>query len=542
VDSIHAQLATVLVLLLAVTLLSLAATRVHLPYPTVMVLGGLAICFIPHLPVVHLDPEAIFLLFLPPLLYAAAWYTSWRDFRANLRPIALLAIGFVLFTTFAVGVVAHTLIPGMPWAAAFTLGAIISPPDAVAATAIANRLGIPRRIITILEGESLLNDATGLTIYKFAVVAASTGAFSLLSASGVFMVASVGGVLLGLLIGLGVVQLHMLLDDPVVETVFTLLTPFATYLIAETVGVSGVLAVVVAGLYVSRRSSRLFSSRTRLTAVAVWNVLIFLLNGLVFVLIGLQLRFILSQGSDDSMSQRIGYALLLCLVMVIVRILWVFPASYLPRWLIPGLARRDPSPPWQSVFLIAFTGMRGVDSLAAALAIPVLTAAGTPFPRRGLIIFLTFAVILFTLVIQSLSLPWLIRALGLQSDEDTPCQENEARLRVARAALRRLDDLSGDPDLDPPTIEHLRRYYTDRLKMLNQRCELPPQEGQEKSDTAPIDYYDRADLLHRDLINAEREHLLELRTRGNVSDEVFRRIERDLDLEEQRFSADPADA
>ena len=233
VDSIHAEVVTVIVLLLAVTLLSLAATRVHLPYPTVMVLGGLGICFIPHLPVLHLEPQLIFLLFLPPLLYAAAWYTSWRDFRANLRPIALLAVGFVLFTTVAVGAVAHAVIPNMPWAAAFTLGAIISPPDAVAATAIANRLGIPRRIITVLEGESLVNDATGLTIYRFAVAAAVTGTFSLLSASELFLLSSIGGVLLGLVIGMAVARLHMLLDDPIVETVFTLLTPFAAYLIAE---------------------------------------------------------------------------------------------------------------------------------------------------------------------------------------------------------------------------------------------------------------------------------------------------------------------
>ena len=252
VDTIHLQLATVLGLLVVITLLSLFASRFHIPYPTVMVVAGLGICFIPHLPPVHLDPQAVFLIFLPPLLYAAAWYTSWRDFRANLRPIMMLAVGFVVFTTLAVGAVAHALIPAMPWAAAFTLGAIISPPDAVAATAIATALGIPRRIVTVLEGESLVNDATGLTIYRFAVVAAITGTFSLASASELFIFASIGGVALGWVLGMLVARLHLLLDDAIVETVITLLTPFAAYLIAEAIGVSGVLAVVVAGLYLSR--------------------------------------------------------------------------------------------------------------------------------------------------------------------------------------------------------------------------------------------------------------------------------------------------
>ncbi len=537
-DAIHLQVATVLGLLVVVTLLSLAATKVHLPYPTVMVLGGLGICFIPHLPDVHLDPQAVFLLFLPPLLYAAAWYTSWRDFRANLRPITMLAVGFVVFTTVAVGAVAHAIIPAMSWPAAFTLGAIISPPDAVAATAIATRLGIPRRIITVLEGESLVNDATGLTIYKFAVVAASTGTFSLTSATALFCFASLGGIALGWILGLLVARLHLMLDDPVVETIITLLTPFGAYLIAEALGVSGVLAVVVCGLYLSRRSSRLFSSRTRLTAVAVWNIVTFLLNGLVFILIGLQMRFIIEQDAADSTRDRIVYSLIFSFVIVIVRIIWVFPASYLPRWLIPSIRRKDPTPPWQSIFLVAFTGMRGVDSLAAALALPLVTAAGAPFPKRNLIIFLTFAVILFTLVVQSLSLPWLIRALGLQADEDSsPCEEHEARFRAIKVAMSRLEELAGDPNAHMPTLALIRHYYDDRYKLLAGRCELPPADGQEVSlDAETEELIVRRQALHQELIQSEREQVLILRNRGSISDETFRTIEHDLDLEELRFS------
>jgi Na+/H+ antiporter len=536
-DSIHLQLATVLGLLVVVTLLSLAASKFHIPYPTVMVVGGLAICFIPHLPAVRLDPQAVFLLFLPPLLYAAAWYTSWRDFRANLRPIVLLAVGFVVFTTVAVGAVAHAIIPGMPWAAAFTLGAIISPPDAVAATAIANRLGIPRRIVTVLEGESLVNDATGLTIFRFAVAAASTGTFSLAAASGIFFIAAVGGIALGWVIGLLVARLHMLLDDAIVETVITLLTPFATYLIAEFIGVSGVLAVVICGLYLSRRSSRLFNSQTRLTAISVWNILTFLLNGLVFILIGLQMRFILEQDAGDSNRDRIYYSLIFSLVIVVVRIVWVFPASYLPRMLIPSLRKRDPAPPWQHIFLVAFTGMRGVDSLAAALALPLLTATGAPFPKRNLIIFLTFAIILFTLVVQSLSLPWLIRVLHMQAAEDaSPCEEDEARFRAVKVAMAKLDEITADPAVHASTTAHLRHYYDDRYKDLSIRCGTGTD-----GPTTDLDPEIRARLehvvhLHRELIYTEREHVTSLRNQGSISDEVYRKIERDLDLEEVKFS------
>jgi Na+/H+ antiporter len=542
VDTIHLQLATVLGLLVVITLLSLFASRFHIPYPTVMVVAGLGICFIPHLPPVHLDPQAVFLIFLPPLLYAAAWYTSWRDFRANLRPIMMLAVGFVVFTTLAVGAVAHALIPAMPWAAAFTLGAIISPPDAVAATAIATRLGIPRRIVTVLEGESLVNDATGLTIYRFAVVAAITGTFSLASASELFIFASIGGVALGWVLGMLVARLHLLLDDAIVETVITLLTPFAAYLIAEAIGVSGVLAVVVAGLYLSRRSAHLFSSRTRLTAVSVWNIVTFLLNGLVFILIGLQMRYILEQDAADSTRDRIVYALIFSLVIVIVRIVWVFPASYLPRWLIPSLRKRDPAPPWQHIFLVAFTGMRGVDSLAAALALPLVTTAGAPFPRRNLIIFLTFAIILFTLVVQSLSLPWLIRVLGLQADDDTsPCEAHEARFRAVKVAMVRLEEFAADPNMHAGTLAHLRHYYDDRYKLLAGRCGDAPDGQDESADEEADAMMQRSRELHRELINAEREHVLTLRNRGTIGDEVYRTIEHDLDLEELRFSENDAD-
>ncbi len=533
---LHHQLPLILGLLLVVTLLSLAARRVHMPYPTVMVLGGLAICFIPHLQPIHLDPDAVFLLFLPPLLYSAAWQTSWKEFKANLPSITLLAVGFVLFTTFAVGWYAHWLIPSMSWQVALTLGAIISPPDAVAATAIAERLRIPRRIVTVLEGESLLNDATGLTIYRFAVAAAVTGSFSLASASYHFILAAGGGAVLGLLLGLLVAQVHKRLDDPLVETVFTLLTPFSAYLIAEALQVSGVLAVVVTGLYMSRRSSQLFSHKTRIMANAVWEVFNFVLNGLVFILIGLELPEVLHQDSGLSAKLLLEYAVLFSVLIVIVRFIWIFPAAYIPRKLFPFIYRGSTTPHWTAVFIVGYAGMRGVDSLAAALAIPLVIASGVPFPYRNLIIFLTFAVILSTLVVQSLTLPPLIRLLRLKEEEGSHCDENEARLRAARAGLACIDVLAAEPETHGPTLERIRRQYEDRIALLQTRCALPAVPGADGRPTPEFDYVAHAHSLKRRLIDAQRDHLIDMRDRSIIGDEILHAIERDLDLEEARLS------
>jgi CPA1 family monovalent cation:H+ antiporter len=531
----------ILLLLVAVTLLSIAARRIHLPYPTVMVVGGLLISLVPNLPHVEAKPELLMILFLPPLLYAAAWQTSWRDFRANLRPIILLAVGFVAFTTFIVGGIAHWMIPGMTWAAAIALGAIISPPDAIAAVAITDRLGVPKRIVTILEGESLVNDASGLALYSLAVSAAVTGQFSMSVAAGRLVLITCGGIAVGLLLGLLVAQLHKRLDDAPAETIITILTPYTVYIAADAVGASGVLAVVSAGLYVSRRSSQLFSSSTRMHAYDVWELLVFVLNGLVFILIGLQLPFIRREIHGHSLMSLIAYSVVLTLIVMVVRLLWIYPATYIPRWLSKRVRQRDPAPPWQNVMVIAYTAMRGVVSLAAALALPQLTASEQPFPQRGLIIFLTFSVIVATVVVQTLTLPALIRWLGLRADQDAHCEEWEARLQAAQAALARIDELAARPGekLDDHLLSDLRHLYHDRIDRLNRQHDRAP-ECSGHHDGKPgngrdEDEHDDDEVLMLAAIDAERQKVLELRDHDIINDSVLRKIERDLDLEELRL-------
>lgn len=421
------ELVLIFTLLGAVAALATLANRLRVPYPVLLVLGGLGLAFVPGVPRFRLEPDLVFLLFLPPLLFAAAYFTSWRDLQRNVRPVGFLAVGLVLATTLAVAAVGHAL--GLPWAAAFVLGAVISPTDAVAATAIAQRLGVPRRIVVILEGESLVNDATGLVAFRVAAgVAAGTAAFSPAGAGLQFAVGAAGGVLLGVLTGWLTLRLLQTLGDPLIEAVVTLLVPFLTYSLAEEgphliwhelLGFagepyfSGVLAVVTAGLVVGRKSPAVMSSSSRLEGRAVWDVVVFLLNGLAFILIGLQLPEVVRGLGGYSAADLVRSGVLVSLTVVLVRIVWVFPATYLPRLLDRRLRERDPYPAPGSVAVIAWAGMRGVVSLAAALSLPLTTEGGAPFPERSLILFLTFCVILTTLVLQGLSLPPLIRLLGL---------------------------------------------------------------------------------------------------------------------------------
>src|SRR6266550_2622001 len=454
-------------LLLAVAVLALLARKLHVPYPILFVIGGSLLGLIPKLPKVRLDPELVFLFFLPPLLFPAALFTSWRDFRANLRPISLLAIGLVLFTTVAVAWLAHYFM-GLPLAAGFVLGAIISPPDAIAATAIADRLNLPRRIVTILEGESLVNDATALVAYRFAVVAVVTGSFSLAQASGKFFIVGIGGILIGFAVGWLAEQFHKRVDDAPIEITVSLLTPFAAYLLAERLEVSGVLAVVTAGLHLGWRLPELLTFKTRLRGGPVWEMVEFLLNGFVFILIGLQLPEVLSALSGDAIPipRLIWYALLISFAVVLIRILWVFPATYLPRLLFKKLCRRDPYPKWQHVTIVAWTGMRGVVSLAAALALPNTIRNGSPFPGRDLILFLTFIVIMATLVVQGLSLPPLIRWLGVKDDGSMEKEEREARLKANQAALARLNEIAERDPAKADALERLRIEYDDPIRQV----------------------------------------------------------------------------
>ena len=525
--------------------LATLAARIGVPYPILLVLGGSVLGFVPGLPQVELDPELVFLLFLPPLLYVSALFTSWRDFRANVRAISLLAVGLVLMTTFVVAVVVHTVTP-LPWAAAFVLGAIVSPTDAIAATAVAQRLGVPRRIVTILEGESLINDATGIVAYRVAVAAVVTGAFSLWEAGLQFVVGAVGGIAVGFAVGWLVVWTRRhLSEDASVQNIVSLLTPFVAYLAAEElphglwerlhglIGLpadlhfSGVLAVVTTGLYLGRKGPYIVSSGTRLQGFATWELITFLLNGLIFILIGLQLGNVVGGLDDYTAGQLLLYAVLVSLTVVLVRIIWVFPATYLPRRFSRRIRERDPAPSPRNVSIVAWTGMRGVISLAAALALPFQTASGVPFPERNLIIFLTFCVILATLVVQGLSLPALIRALGLEDDRIGEKEETHGRIGVAEAALERLEELKAEDWVREDTAERIQGMYDYRRNRFASRFDGDPDGVEERSAA-----YQR---LMIELLLAQRQRLVRMRDEGSIGDEAMHRIERDLDLEESRL-------
>lgn len=512
----------VLLLLLAATGLAVGARRVGVPYPILLVIGGLAMGLIPGLPRLELEPDLVFLLFLPPILFAAGYFTSIRDFRANLRPIVLLAVVLVLVTTVAVAVVARALVPGLPWAVAFALGAIVSPPDAVAATSVFQRLGVPRRIVTILEGESLVNDATALVAYRAAIGAALGGTFSAPALALDLVGVAIGGLLVGLAFGIALAWVTTRLNDPIFSTVVTFLAPGIAYVAGEELHLSGVLATVAAGLYLGHRSSRVLSSEVRIAAQAAWSILLFLINGAVFILIGLQLPTVLEGLAGRSPAELLGTAAAVSLTVILVRIAWVFPATYLPRRLSARVRARDPEPSPPNVLIVSWAGMRGAVSLAAALALPAA------FPERHLIVFLTFAVILVTLVGQGLTLPLLIRRLGVAADANGGHEELHARTLAAEAAVYRIGELEREWPGHRELTDQLRAQYEHRAR------HLEPRDG-------PRDEQERELLEHRiirrEVIDAEREALLRLRDRGGVSDEVTRRIERDLDLEELRLEA-----
>jgi CPA1 family monovalent cation:H+ antiporter len=511
----------------AIVTLAVLATRTRLPYAILLVLGGAALGFLPGLPRIALDPDLVLLLFLPPLVFSSAWLTSWREFRATLRPILLLSVGLVLVTTVFIAVVAHLAL-GFSWPVAFVLGAVVSPTDAVAASATSQRLGLARRIVTVIEGESVVNDATGLVVYRFAVVAVVTGTFSLWQASLQFLLVSGGGLLIGLVIGILLAWLHRRLDDAPIEITLTILTPFAAYVLAEALQVSGVLAALAAGLLLSRQSSRFFSSNTRLQANAVWAVLVFLLNGLVFLLIGLQLRIILETVVTRAPLTLISDALLICLAVILVRIAWVFPATYLPRWLSPRLRRRDPYPGWRNVAVVAWTGLRGGVSLAAALALPLVIAGGKAFPERDLLIFLTFCVILATLVVQGLSLGPLIRLLQLKKDTTFEQEHAQAHLAAIQAAQARLNELASEEWVHEDYLMHLRSYYEEQEVLNTARLDGG-------TATEEMDHATAHNRLRQEVLKAERATVIRLRDQGHIDDEVLRLVERELDLEEQQL-------
>jgi monovalent cation/hydrogen antiporter len=521
------QLEIVIALLAAVLALATVARRVLIPYPIFLVLGGLVIGLLPNVPILSLDPELVFLVILPPVLWAAAYFTSLRDFRANLRPITLLAFGLVLATTAVVAAVAHFVMPGLSWPAAVALGAIVSPPDAVAASAIARRLGIPYRIVTVLEGESLINDAAALVLYRSAVAAVVTGVFSLTDALWQFVVTSAGGVLIGLLVGwIGIWALR-LTQDSLIEIGITLLAPYAAWLLAERTHTSGVLACVVGGLYTRQFFSAVVAPATRIQGLAVWNLLVFVLNGLVFTLIGLQLGAIRAAGLHATLGTLVTLGAVISLAAIVIRLIWVPLAVVIPRLVSSALRARDPIPPWPYVLLVSWVGMRGIVSLAAALALPLTTASGAPFPFRNEMILVTFAVILATLVLQGLTLTPMIRFLALGEDRTLELEEARAREEAAQAAMLRLAELATASWPRREDVERMRALYTQRIQRAS------PIELSADADIARRQAAFRR--LRHETLSAERRALIALRDQGAISDEVLHRLEQELDVEAMRI-------
>jgi CPA1 family monovalent cation:H+ antiporter len=523
------QVETVILLLVAVLALSTFARGLLMPYPIVLVLGGLALSLAPGLTVVRLAPSLVFVVFLPPILWAAAYFTSLRDFRANLRPILLLAVGLVLATTSVVAAVARWLFPAMGWPEAVALGAIVSPPDAVAATAIARRLGLPHRLIVVLEGESLVNDAVALVLYRAAVMAAvGSGSFVIGELVAQFLLAGLGGIGIGVIVGMGVRWALRLTKDGVTETLITLVAPYAAWVIAERVHASAVLACVAGGLYLRQYFSEAVAPATRMNARAFWDVLVFFLNGLIFIVIGLQLAELLDL-LHGQVWPLVWRAALVSATVIVVRLAWVPVATALPRRLSRSLRERDPMPPWSVVFVLGWAGMRGIVSLAAALALPHTTATGAPFPYRHEIILMTFAVILSTLVVQGLTLTPLIRWLRLPEDDTLEREELLARERAAQAALERLEELVSSPWVLPAQVEQLRTQYRQR----RQRFSSLDGRGGEASAKATAAFR----RLRHAALTAERRALIRLRDEGVISDEVLHRMEQELDVEAMRLGA-----
>ena len=518
----HESESLLLALMVAVAGLSVLARVVGVPYPILLVLGGLVLGFVPGMPPVELPPELVLVVFLPPLLYWAGFFSSPRDLRAEARPISLAAVGLVLATMVAVAAAAHALVDGMSWPAAFALGAIVSPTDPLAATAIGRRLGVPRRLITVLEGESLVNDATALVAYRVAVAAAVSGSFVAWQAGLRFVVGVAGGVVIGLLVGWLVAEVRRRLDDPVIEIVVSVATGYVAYLPADQLGVSGVLAAVTAGIYVGWRAPELASASTRLLGFSFWEVLVYLANAVLFILVGLQLQPILGDLDGTAVAELVGQATLVSAVVIAVRLGWVFSVPYLIR-----LVDRRPSQLMRRVgarerLVIGWSGMRGAVSLAAALALPL------DFPVRNLILFLTFAVILATLVVQGLTLPVLIRRLRLEADDAEEREELKARLVAAQAALDRLDELAGADWTRDDTVERLHGLYEFRRRRLKARGGYLEDDGAEDRSLA----YQR---LLRELLDAQRRAIVRLRNQGKISNDVMHRIERELDLEDTRL-------
>lgn len=518
-----------LILLAVLAGTALLARRINVAPAILLLLAGIVLAFVPGMPSLELPPELVLLVVLPPLIYSASVAMSWREFRSNLRPIILLSVGCVIFTAFAVAAATHYLI-GLPWNVGFLLGAIVAPPDVVAPLAIARKLGMPRRILVVLEGEGLANDATALILYRFAVVAISTGLFSLPEATGTFFAIIIGEMLFGVAVGWLFLRARHRARDPQVEITLSLIAPYVAYWIPEHFGGSGVIATVACGLYMSWNGPLLISSATRLQGIFFWDLVIYLIEGLLFLLTGFQMRSLYEKSKAFPLDDILFATALVAVIVIVARFVWVFPGTYLPRWISRSVRERDPLPSWRAVFVVAFTGVRGAVSLAAALALPLTLPNGDPFPYRDLMLFVAFGVILVTLVGLGLGLGPVVRWLGVAQDgRDEHVAEHEAEIAARRealaAALESLDAMTDDRELSDEVVKLLRARHEIRAN------QLPDSLDPDKHDVSAT-----GTKLTRELIGAERKFIHVLLRDGKITDETRRRIERDLDLEEASLS------
>jgi monovalent cation/hydrogen antiporter len=514
-----------LILLAVLAGTALLARRINVAPAILLMLTGIALAFVPGMPAVELPPELVLLVVLPPLIYSASVAMSWREFKSNLRPIILLSVGCVIFTAFTVAAATHYLI-GLPWGVGFLLGAIVAPPDVVAPLAIARKLGMPRRILVVLEGEGLANDATALILYRFAVAAISTGLFSLPKATGTFAVIVVSEILFGAAIGWLSLRARHRARDPQVEITLSLITPYLAFWIPEHLGGSGVIATVACGLYISWNGPLLISSATRLQGIFFWDLVIFLVEGLLFLLTGFQMRLLFEKSKAFPLQEILFTSALVAIIIIVARFAWVYPATYLPRLISKQIRKRDPAPSWQTTFVVAFTGVRGAVSLAAALALPLALPSGEGFPHRDMILFVAFGVIFITLIGLGSGLPVVVRWLGVTKDgRKEHVAEHEAEIAARRealdAALKSLDAITDDRELSDEVVKLLRARHEVRSNQL--------------PDVLDPDAHDisaAGTALTRELIAAERKFIHVLLRDGKITDETRRRIERDLDLEE----------
>ncbi|MGW7369358.1 Na+/H+ antiporter [Streptomyces sp. NPDC054841] len=505
-----------------------AARRTPVPAPLLLVAIGLIASYVPGVPDYTLDPHIVLPLILPPLLHSAAVESSYLDLRANIRPIALLSVGYVLFATVVVGWFAYLLVPGLPLTAALVLGAVVAPPDAVAATAIARRLGLPNRITTILQGESLVNDATAITAYRVAVAAALGEGLSWAGSIGEFLLAAVGGIGVGLVLMVPIHWLRTHLKEALLQNTLSLLIPFIAYAAAEQVGASGVLAVVVVALFLGHRAWQV-DFATRLQEAAVWKMVAFLLESSVFALIGLQLPFVVQGLGAYGIWEAAGYAVGVFVAVVVVRYIWVFPATFLPRALSSRIREREPGVTWKAPMIVGWAGMRGVVSLAIAFSIPLTVPGGEPFPDRNLVLFLTFTTVIGTLVVQGLTLPLLIRALKLpqRDPQALTLEEAQAQSEASRAAEERLEELLADER------NALPGPLADRLRTVLERRRNSPWERLGAGNPITGESVDQTyRRLAREVIQSEREVFVRLRDERRIDDEMMRTLLRGLDLEE----------